>query len=124
MVKHLELHEEFQLTGMGSETGNVARAGFDNSNVFQRMWVGAERSVFDVSPFLSLLKHDLTGSSSGDNKFNHDYLSNAWYQLQLILNAGQRSAGGHRVIDWGYSYGFLNRMHRITGFAQGAHNLI
>lgn len=120
MVKHLELHEEFQLTGMSSETGNVARAGFDNSNVFQRMWVGAERSVFDVSPFLSLRKDDLTGSSSGDNKFNHDYLSNAWYQLQLILNARQRPLGpqGDRL---GLFVWFFERCGLNHGFhARGA----
>jgi hypothetical protein len=124
MVKHVELNEEFQLNGMGPETNNVAWAGFDNRQALPRMWVGAERVVFDVSPFLSALKDGLTGSTSGNNDFNYDYLSNAWYQLQIILNAGQRSGGGHRVIDWGYSYGFLNGFDRNTNHTQSARNLI
>ncbi len=124
MVKHLELHEEFGLTGMGRETSNVAWAGFDNKAALPRMWVGAERAVFDVSPFLSYLMEGITGSSSGNNDFNYDYLSNAWYQLQLILNAGQRTAGGHRAVDFGYAYGFLNGFDRLTNYSQSGRNTV
>ena len=51
MVKHVELHEEFSPTGMGPETNNAVWAGFDSKAALPRMWVGAERSVFDVLPF-------------------------------------------------------------------------
>lgn len=124
MVKHVELHEEFGLTGMGKEANNVAWAGFDSKEALPRMWIGAERVVFDVSPFLSYLVDGVTGSTSGNNQFNYDYLSNSWYQLQLLLNAGQRSAGGHRAVDFGYAYGFLNGMDRFTNYSQAGRNFV
>jgi hypothetical protein len=124
MVKHLEINEEFQLTGVGPAATGVAWAGFDATHALPRAWVGADRVVFDTSPFLTNLPGGLTGSASGNNAFNYDYLSNAWYQLQLILNAGQRSSGGHRTVDWGYAHGFLNGMDRSTNFSQGARNAV
>ena len=124
MVKLFEIHDEFGLTSMGNEPSNVAWANFDNKAVLPRMWIGAERVVFDVSPFLSYLMDGITGSTSGNNAFNYDYLSNAWYQLQLILNAGQRTGHGHQVVDWGYAYGFLDGMSRKTDFNQAGRNIV
>ena len=124
MVKHVELHEEFGLTGMGPEATNVAWAGFNSKHALPRMWVGAERVVFDISPFLSSLEEGVTGSASGNNDFNYDYLSNSWYQLQLILNAGQRTTGGHRAVDFGYAFGFLQSFDRFTNFSQAGRNTV
>jgi hypothetical protein len=124
MVKHLEVNEEFQLTGMGPETFGAESVGFENKYALQRMWVGANRVVFDVSPFLSALEEGVTGSASGNNDFNYDYLSNSWYQLQLILNAGQRSGSNHQVLDWGYTHGFLNGLDRKTNYSQSGRNFV
>jgi cytochrome c553 len=124
MVKHVEINEEFQLTGMGPETTGVAWAGFDGTQALPRMWVGANRVVFDVSPFLSGLEGGVTGSASGNNDFNYDYLSNSWYQLQLILNAGQRSGANHQVVDWGYAHGFLHSFNRYANFSQSGRNAV
>jgi cytochrome c553 len=124
MVKHFELNEEFQLTGVGPATTNVEWAGFDSTQSLPRAWVGAQRVVFDVSPFLTSLAGGITGSASGNNAFNYDYLSNSWYQLQLILNAGQRSSGGHSTVDWGYAHGFLNSFDQMTNFSQAARHVV
>ena len=124
MVKHFEINEEFQLTGVGPATTGVAWAGFDSTFALPRAWVGAERVVFDVSPFLTGLEGGITGSASGNTAFNYDYLSNAWYQLQIILNAGQRSSGGHGTVDWGYAQGFLDGMDRFTQYSQSARNVV
>jgi hypothetical protein len=124
MVKHLEINEEFQLTGVGPATTGVAWAGFDNTYALPRAWVGADRVVFDTSPFLTHLPGGLTGSASGNNAFNYDYLSNSWYQLQLILNAGQRTGPGHQVVDWGYAHGFLNSFDGMTNHSQSARHVV
>lgn len=124
MVKHFEIHEEFQLTGLGREPQNIAWAGYDGKEALPRMWLGSNRTVFDISPFLSSLEYGVTGSASGNNGFNYDYLSNAWYQLQLMLNAGQRTGFNHQVVDFGYAYGFLSGMNRLTGYTQVGRNFI
>jgi len=124
MVKHFELHEGFDLTGMGKEAINIEWAGFDSKQALPRMWMGAERVVFDVSPFLVGLQGGVTGSASGNNDLNYDYLSNSWYQLQLILNAGQRSGHDHRVIDWGYAYGFMQGFDAKTNSKQSGRNVV
>jgi hypothetical protein len=124
MVKHFELHEEFKLTEMGREPQDIAWAGYDSKEALPRMWIGANRVVFDVSPFLSGLESGVTGSASGNNSFNYDYLSNAWYQLQLMLNAGQRTGFNHQVLDFGYAHGFLDHFNDSTNNQQLGRNFV
>ena len=124
MVKHVEIHEEFALTGLGKEPDGVEWANYDKREALPRMWLGANRTVFDSSPFLSGSEFNITGSASGNNAFNHNYLSNAWYQLQLMLNGGQRTGGGHGVVDFGYAHGFLNGFQRDTGYTQMGRNYV
>ena len=117
MVKHVEIHEEFGLTGLG-RVPESDWPQYEPRDALPRMWLGAKRTVFDSSPFLSGLEDDTTGSASGNNVFNHDYLSNSWYQLQSLLNGGQRTGGGHSVLDFGYAYGFLDHIERQTNSTQ------
>ncbi|TAG00328.1 MAG: hypothetical protein EAZ43_13880 [Betaproteobacteria bacterium] len=124
MTKQFDIHEGFGLTSMGPYVNTGGMGPFRADLAGPRMWVGANRSVFDASPFLSALDYEFTGSSSGDNAFNFDYLSNAWYQLQLILNPGHRSAYDHSAVDWGYAHGFLSGFNRLTDMKQSARNLI
>ncbi|MCA3086435.1 MAG: hypothetical protein ING65_08995 [Rhodocyclaceae bacterium] len=46
---------------------------------------------------------------------NHAYLGNAWYHMQLLLNAGQRNGYGHSVIPWEYVPGFLAPLNKEVG---------
>lgn len=109
---------------MGPEAIDLKWAEFDSTQALARMWVGVNRAVVDVSPFILKLPEGITGSSSGDNEFNYSYLSNAWYHMQLILNAGQRSGYNHQVIDWGYTQGFLGGLDEATNNGQTARNVI
>lgn len=125
LVKIFELQEEFQLTGLGADVGpNAIQFGFNAKYAQPRAWVGAERTVFDASPFLLAMNASVTGSASGNSAFNFDYLSNAWYQLQIILNPGHREGWGHRVVDWGYAYGFLRDIQRRVGYTQDGRNVV
>ncbi|MEO5730415.1 MAG: hypothetical protein ABI134_22120, partial [Byssovorax sp.] len=99
-----------------------------------RAWF-SERHLFDTSPFLLGIRGGppcpssepcglvWTGSSIGNTERNYDYLSNSWYHLQLALNAGQRKCGGHRCVDFGYAYGFLNHIFK-TGLYEGGRRLL
>ncbi|MDX2018845.1 MAG: hypothetical protein SF187_01285 [Deltaproteobacteria bacterium] len=94
-----------------------------------RAWF-SERHLFDTSPFLQGIRGGptcplepcadssdarWTGSTIGNTRVNYEYLSNSWYHLQLSLNGGQRSCGGHRCTDYGYAYGFLHSVMAATG---------
>jgi fibronectin type 3 domain-containing protein len=123
-VKHVEIHEEFGLTSLGKVPEDTEWAEYEPQEALPRMWLGANRSVFDVSPFLSNLEFGTTGSLSGNNHFNFEYISNSWYQLQLMLNAGQRTGFNHQVVDFGYAHGFLNSMQWRTGYRQLGRNYV
>ena len=118
MVKHVEIQEEFALTGLGKVPDNIAWAEYESRDALPRMWLGANRSVFDSSPFLIHLEYPVTGSTSGNNGFNYSYISNSWYQLQLILNGGQRTGFGHKVVDFGYAFQFTSGFEKDTGYTQ------
>ncbi len=99
----------------------------------KRAWF-SERSLFDTSPFqLGIDGKDcssgtcggrLTGSSIGNTNVNYAYLANSWYNLQFLLNPGQRSCGGHRCMDWGYTYGWFGDLFRANGLYGGGRRLL
>lgn len=105
-----------------------------------RAWF-SERHLFDTSPFLQGIRggptcpkepcngasesdERWTGSMIGNTRANYDYLSNSWYHLQLSLNGGQRSCGGHQCTDYGYAYGFLYGLRDVTGVYEGGRRLL
>jgi mono/diheme cytochrome c family protein len=79
-----------------------------------RSWVGADRTVFDVAP------HIHKGRIYGDEHSAADsYLDTAWYDLQMVLNAGNRS-GEHpiRPMDWKYHLQHVRGMEHSQGIFQ------
>jgi len=105
-----------------------------------RAWF-SERHLFDTSPFLQGIRGGPTcpmapcnvgdtsgerwsGSMIGNTAVNYDYLANSWYHLQLSLNGGQRSCGGHQCTDYGYAYGFLYGMFDNSRVYEGGRRLL
>ena len=94
-VRNWELMHQYQLEGV---TDKLYKHGE------KRGWFGAERNVFEMAP------HRIANNSS---YFKHTseakgaYLSNAWYQLQLVLNAGQRDPQIWFPQDWFYTGNWL-----------------
>ena len=94
-VKQWELHTRFGLE-------DVAPALYPYGEA--RSWLGHERQVF------GLASHR-TGNDS--RRFLHltdaegSYISHAWYQLQVILNAGNRNPRTHTPPDWQYQQGWM-----------------
>ncbi len=109
VTKMWEIMQEFGLEGRGRKAYGVIGP--------ERLWY-SNRFVFDTSPFLLGISPSTT--LIGDPQtpgIAFPYLSNAWYELSLQLNAGNggRSSGGHRVIDWGYMAGFFGDLQRASG---------
>jgi hypothetical protein len=123
-VRAWELMTEFQMEG-------YAQTAYPTGD--KRAWF-SERSLFDTSPFqLGIDGQDcssgtcvgrLTGSSMGNTNVNYAYLANSWYNLQFLLNPGQRECGGHRCIDWGYTYGWFGDLVRANGVYGGGRRLL
>ena len=94
-VKSWELHQRFGLEDAAPDLYPYGEA---------RSWLGSQRAVFGMAPHRS-------GNDS--KRFLHltqaesSYLSHAWYQLQVILNAGNRNPQNHRPPDWKYQMSWL-----------------
>jgi hypothetical protein len=62
-----------------------------------RSWVGTDRTIFNVSPHIHKAK-----AYGSDGSIEDLYMDTVWYELQLILNAGNRHGINIRPMDWKY----------------------
>lgn len=62
-----------------------------------RSWVGSDRTVFDVAPHINKARIYGPDGSTEDTFFDSQ-----WYDLQMVLNAGNRHAIVIRPMDWKY----------------------
>jgi hypothetical protein len=93
LVKTWEMMQEFNLEGFGLILyGPQAEA---------RTWY--TDMAFMASPFMLKIPNSHLGI--GGNALSNEYLSNAWYQLQLVLNHSNRRPFNTYPIDWAYVYG-------------------
>ena len=75
----------------------------------ERSWLGGSRQMFDLAPHLAaenklsfFYQDDLAGKTE----------STAWYQLQMIVNAGNRTnAGSIAPVDWNYHPKHINGLY-------------
>ena len=95
LVKMWELHQEFGLEDAAPDLYPFGEA---------RSWLGHQRGPFDLAP------HRIGNDSF---QFLHltraesSYLNTAWYQLQVVVNAGNRNPQNHRPPDWKYQMNHL-----------------
>ena len=91
-VKYWELMQEFRLEGRAPEV--FARGEY-------RSWPYDQQGVHQVSPHIP---SDNINNMPGQDPTVGDYLSSAWYQLQMTVNSGHRSATapGIQPVDWPY----------------------
>jgi hypothetical protein len=94
LVKDWGLIQEFGLEGMTQVPFGAKAAA--------RGWY---TGTFYVSPNNL---HIPAGPGLGTGtQLSRDYLSLAWYQMQLTLNDGQGKQSGHEPVDYGYASGFI-----------------
>jgi cytochrome c553 len=70
----------------------------------KRGWIGHERNVFEVAAHRSA---DNSGNFKHQSLALGSYHSNAWYHLQLVLNAGNRDPYTFFPQDWFYTPMFI-----------------
>lgn len=103
LVKTWEMMQEFGLEGYGpSYYGSYGEANtWENGHPFH------------ISPFMLHVPSNTNGIEGSALKTN--YLSQAWYQTQLVLNAGNRHQQGSDTIDWQYTYGIMKDLTNLSG---------
>jgi len=95
-VKWWEINQEYGLEGMAPSVfgaQSASRAWFTNA-------------VFFVSPNMCGIPSPSVGLGNG-LAITHDYFSQMWYHLQLVLNDGNGTFAGTTPVDFPYVYGFV-----------------
>ena len=110
-VKTWEMEQEFGLED------NPARFFGNPATVEPRAWISSK-------PFLTSMKLSRTADGnnlaiSGRTELEYEYHNNSWYELQEILNFGQRQRNGNNPIDFNYIYGTLDQLDQATGINEG-----
>jgi hypothetical protein len=77
-----------------------------------RSWLSTRRNVFELAP------HRLAADSRTlpwQSLLVGRYFSTAWYQLQLTINAGNRSAINLWPVDWNYQPAHISNLNEVGG---------
>jgi mono/diheme cytochrome c family protein len=107
MVKLWEMNQDFGLEGM-PQVPYGAKADL-------RSWYG--NTAFFTSPDML---HIPPGPGIGNgSQVARDYQAFIWFQVQLILNDGQGTQGGHAPIDFGYVSGFIKNLFAVDASVPG-----
>ena len=101
-VKMWDVMTTFGLEGSGQQ--------LVGTNSEHATWPTGES--FQTSPnrnFIPWNTNNFVNPNTNYSQVDYEYINNAWYQLQFILNAGNRARSGNDPIDWPYIRG------RVTG---------
>jgi hypothetical protein len=104
LVKTWEFMQEYQLEGYGPVV-------FGSTYGEPRTWFSD--AAFRSSPFMLHIPSNTTGI--GGSALTNEYLSSAWYQVQLTLDDSNHASAGTNPIDWGYVYGKLANLYQVSG---------
>lgn len=83
------------------------------SNGEFRSWIGNSRTLFDVGPHISGPVQ--VSPYPHGSPLQNIYMTTAWYELQLIVNAGNRHGVSIRPMDWKYHYGHITDLSKWSG---------
>ncbi len=82
---------------------------FDAHPTMPKIW--PDNRLFVTSPNRGFIPLGmLTGSKLGD-----EFLSNAWYMLQMVTNSGGNRAQGNGPVDFNYFYGHVANLNQYGG---------
>ncbi len=100
------MHREFGLEGRAADVyDQYAEA---------RTWVGGGRTLFNAAPHIA--SSGLDGAFPYTTSLVGKYLSTAWYQMQQIVNAGNRSMStGQTPVDYNYHVGHIKDLNKRGG---------
>ncbi|QWT21609.1 hypothetical protein KPL74_06280 [Bacillus sp. NP157] len=79
----------------------------------RRGWMFNAAGVFYVAPHMMYQKETLPDGKVRESRFAWEtsvpasvYRTNAWYQLQMVINAGAQDKFGNLTVDWPYAFDF------------------
>ncbi|NND72401.1 MAG: hypothetical protein HKN43_12575 [Rhodothermales bacterium] len=76
-------------------------------------WFGNSRSLFDVGPHISGPVQ--VSPYPHGSPLQNIFMTTAWYELQLIVNSGNRHGLSIRPMDWKYHYGHIADISKWSG---------
>ena len=105
-VKTWEIMQEFGLDGLAPQVYKEGEA---------RSWMSTRRNVFEMAPHRAARN---AVSFAHQSQLVGKYKSTAWYQLQLVLNAGNGDADTLWPVDWNYQPNHIKGLWDKGGPAQ------
>jgi hypothetical protein len=123
-VKYFEIMREFGLEDVGPKL--FPHLGADHAVGEPRGWPTTTQAVHPNAPHITSNNQDYWDTEpalSGDAKVRAEvvgaYHSSAWYQTQMILNAGQRQYVGFLApVDWTYQIIHIRKLASRSGLLE------
>ena len=79
----------------------------------ERGWFGKARTLFNLAPHI----HGASKGYRGD--ITNTYYDTAWYELQVVINSGNRETAGLKPVDWKYHFSHIGDWKKASGVSHG-----
>jgi len=112
LVKTWEMTQEFGLEGRGRE--------LLGANAESRTWCNSGPA--DTAPAAANIPSGASGV--GGSALNNEYLSAAWYELQIVLNSGNHQHRDRTPVDWVYLIGQFRDLYHETNYPEPVRLLV
>jgi len=112
LVKTWEMTQEFGLEGRGRE--------LFGANAESRTWCNSVPA--DAAPAAARIPSGPTGV--GGSALSNEYLSAAWYELQIVLNSGNHQHRDRTPVDWVYLIGQFRDLYHQTNYPEPVRLLV
>ena len=78
-----------------------------------RGWFSDARTIFNLAPHI----HGASKGYRGD--ITNTYYDTAWYELQVIINSGNRETVSLKPVDWKYHFSHIGDWKKASGVSHG-----
>jgi hypothetical protein len=112
LVKTWEMTQEFGLEGRGRE--------LFGANAESRTWCNSVPA--DTAPAAANIPSGPSGV--GGSALSNEYLSAAWYELQIVLNSGNHQHRDRTPVDWVYLIGQFRDLYHETSYPEPVRLLV
>ena len=79
----------------------------------ERGWFSSARTIFNLAPHI----HGASKGYRGD--VTNTYYDTAWYELQVIINSGNRETASLKPVDWKYHFSHIGDWKKASGISHG-----
>lgn len=118
-VKLWQIHHGHHLQDVTDEAYGAPRT---NGFMGDRMWMGTNRTLFDIGPHISRYNKWKAPHTYGTNALDF-FMTHPWYQLQVVVNPGSDPAtDAQNPVDWNYQRMFTAAAADGTGVGAAVRN--